>query len=289
MRARGVSPEQIAANETVVGSLQKASQFEDQIHMREIEAHRKAELDQSTIAKNNAQAESATALAGYRRGRTHVPGTGGGGGGSKALDAMNAAAKAGGTVGDMEEAGVKAGMSRKEALAQARAMAAGHGGRGGGAGGGDQALVIRDVDGNPIGLAPSSRNVATMEKNFINYDQAIKSLQAIRASGDFIPRGARFDNAVLAIASTTTAGATDANVNHEKGTMLNALGTIDPEALDRKIEDLRTRQAQFKKTLRPLPTGFKVDQGDAGSAPKPTQKIGGATYEFDGTNWQKVK
>src|SRR6185437_9301549 len=178
MRARGVAPEQIQQNEIVTGSLQKAAQYEDQIHAREIEAHRKAEIDQSTIARNNAQAESAEALAGYRRGRTHVPGTGGGGGGSKALDAMNAAAKAGGAVGDIEAAGVAAGMSRKEALAQAKAMAAGHG-KGGGAGGGDQALVVRDVDRTPIGLAPSTRNVKQLEDRAVNYDQAIKSLKDI--------------------------------------------------------------------------------------------------------------
>ena len=260
MRARGVSPEQIQQNEIVTGSLQKAAQYEDQIHAREIEAHRKAEIDQSTIARNNAQAESAEALAGYRRGRTHVPGAGGGGGGSKAIDAMNAAAKAGGAVGDIEAAGVAAGMSRKEALAQAKAMAAGHG-KGGGAGGGDQALVVRDVDGTPIGLAPSTRNVKQLEDRAVNYDQAIKSLKDILSSGDLVPRGAKFDNAVLAIASTTTAGSTDANVAHEAGTLKNALGLLDADAIREKIGDLERRRAQFKRTLRPIPTGFKVDQG----------------------------
>ena len=291
MKAKGVAPEMIASSELVNGNLQKASQYEDNIHAREIEAGRKNELADSTIAANSAKANANQALAAYRQGRTHKPGTGGGGagGGSKAIDAMNTVAKAGGSVGDLEEAGVKAGMSRKEALAQAKAMAAGHGKGGGAGGGGDQSLVVRDVDGTPIGMAPSTRNVKQLEDRFVNYDQAIKSLQGLLQEGSLVPRGSKWDNAVLAIASTTTAGATDTNVAHEAGTLKDAIGTVGSQAIQDKIADLQRRQQQFKKTLRPLPTGFKVDQGDAGGAPKKTQQMGGATYEFDGTNWQKVK
>src|SRR6185503_18658151 len=90
MRARGVSPEQIQQNEIVTGSLQKAAQYEDQIHAREIEAQRKSELTGSQIGRNKAQAEAAEALAGFRNRRNvnaaarGTGGAGGGGGGSKA-------------------------------------------------------------------------------------------------------------------------------------------------------------------------------------------------------------
>lgn len=264
MRARGVSPEQIQQNEIVTGSLQKAAQYEDQIHAREIEAHRKAEIDQSTIARNNAQAESAEALAGYRRGRTHVPGSGGGGGGSKAIDAMNAAAKAGGSVGDIEAAGVAAGMSRKEALAQAKAMTAGHG-KGGGAGGVDESKIVHDMDGSPLGLAPSGRGgAAAIQSDIRTMSQALDQLQKLRNNPGLTTRSPEFHDAVLALAAVTTAGKTDTTTHHEEGTLTDFFGMPKVEAIEAKYEQLKKRLTAEKKQLTPLPEGYKARTGGGG-------------------------
>lgn len=97
LEQRGASPEQIQNHALVQGALVKAAQYEDQIHGREIEAQRKAqdearkrELDTSTIRRNNAQADSAEALARFRDRRGAGGGKGGAGAGGKSKAELKA-------------------------------------------------------------------------------------------------------------------------------------------------------------------------------------------------------
>jgi hypothetical protein len=300
LRQRGASPEDIANHGLVQQALAKSAAYEDQIHQRELEEQRKqavdaekAKLDTSTMRRNNAQADAAEALAGFRNRRgAGGAGKGGGGGSGKAVDAMAAAADSGKSVAEVTKAGVAAGMSEKAARAAAKDYVndaekrAGVGKKGGAAGGVDPNLIVRDPSGTPIGMTSSSRDVPKARAFVINYDQAIRSLKDILASGDTIPRGSKFDNAVLAIASTTTAGATDANVRHEAGTLKNKLGVLDPEAISAKIKDLEERRGQFARTLTPLPAGYK----DANTAAAPRKTIGGGVVYERGADglWHKV-
>lgn len=146
---------------------------------------------------------------------------------------------------------------REEADNERRLKATANKAAGAGASGSmDPKLAIRDPNTGEIrGYAPSAKNVQQFNTRAVNYDQAIKSLKDILASGELIPRGAKFDNAVLAIASTTTAGSTDANVRHEAGTLKNSLGLLSAKAIKEKIADLETRQAQFYRTLIPANAG----------------------------------
>lgn len=126
----------------------------------------------------------------------------------------------------------------------------------------DSKMAIRDpnqVDpetgrkGLVIGYAPSARVVQQWNTRAVNYDQAIASLESLKTEGKWIPKGAKWDNAVLAIASTTTAGATDANVRHEAGTLKNMVGLISGDAVNEKIADLQRRKAEFEAQLTPPP------------------------------------
>ncbi len=144
----------------------------------------------------------------------------------------------------------------------------------------DSKLEIRDETGIR-GYVTSPKDVAKFNKDRINYKQAISSLEEMAKqlrggliSGYDIPKGSRWDNAVLAIASTTTAGSTDANVKHEAGTLLNKAGAVDITAVEEKLRDLRSRQKDFYSTLRPVKAGTpgisplaKVEKG-AGSEGK---------------------
>lgn len=148
----------------------------------------------------------------------------------------------------------------------------------------DEARAIRDpVTGEVKGLAASTREVPALRKLLINYDQAIKSLAEIKASGNYIAKGSLWDNAVLAIAATTTAGQTDANVRHEAGTMLNRAGLLEDAALARKIKDLETRRDQFYRTLSPA-------KAAAGAGAKPENLPAGAVMgkNKDGVRGYKV-
>lgn len=130
----------------------------------------------------------------------------------------------------------------------------------------DEARAIRDPKTGAIkGLAASTREVPQLRKLLINYDQGIESLKELIRDDSFFksaPKGSLWDNAVLAIAATTTAGQTDANVKHEAGTMLNRAGIVDKEAIARKVRDLETRRDQFYRTLSPA-----KDTGGSGAKP----------------------
>lgn len=117
----------------------------------------------------------------------------------------------------------------------------------------DPKLAIRNPKtGEVLGYAATPRAVMEWNKTGVNYDQAIDSLKALLADKPTFPAGSKWHNAVLAIASTTTAGQTDANVKHEAGTLKNSIGLPDKDAITDKIADLENRKAGFIRDLTPI-------------------------------------
>jgi len=115
------------------------------------------------------------------------------------------------------------------------------------------------VNGTPIGLAPSPRVVKSISDRAIQYEDAIKSLEDLKTQVDNglpiinrIPQGDAYNRAVLAVAATTTANASDATTAHEANTIKN-FGLVSTDAIDKTLEHLRDRQKKFQGQLQPLP------------------------------------
>lgn len=140
----------------------------------------------------------------------------------------------------------------------------------------DETLSVRDAGGIVRGYAPSSRVVKPIQDRVIQYDDAIKSakdLLAYRREHQILgslPTGDAYDRAVLAVAATTQANASDSTTAHEAGT-LKQMGLVDEKAIKKTIEHLKTRQAAFMKQLRPVEGGAAPPpkgDGDKKAAPK---------------------
>ena len=136
------------------------------------------------------------------------------------------------------------------------------------AGGADDKLIVRDEKGQAQGMAPTSRAVPQLEKELRTLPRAIEQLKRLRAAKFVSTRAPEFHGAVLAVAATTSAGSTDANVAHEKGTLTNAFGLPDNDAIDAKIAELEEQYANAKNQLNPLPDGYTDKKTPAaGAAP----------------------
>lgn len=127
--------------------------------------------------------------------------------------------------------------------------------------------------GSPIGLAPSGRGgAAGFEKSLIGYDDGLKSLEALKKYRIENPvlgrlaRGDAYNRAVLAIAATTTANASDSTTKHEADT-LRGMTFIDPDAIQTSIDHIRERRQALIGTLRPLPKSGDAAPTDAVAAP----------------------
>jgi len=131
----------------------------------------------------------------------------------------------------------------------------------------DSKLEVRDGEGRVRGYASSPRNVKPIEDRIVQYDDAIKSLEDLKASGDVLPMGARYDRAVLAVAATTQANASDKTTTHEANSIKN-WGVISTKAIDDTLAHLRERQAKFMKQLRPVEGGDAEKGSDSGPTPK---------------------
>lgn len=133
----------------------------------------------------------------------------------------------------------------------------------------DQSTMVRDARGVEVGHAPSPRVVKPMQDRLIQYDDAIKSAEDLlayrREHGILgaLPTGDAYDRAVLAVAATTQANASDATTAHEAGT-LKKMGLVDERAIEKTIEHLKARQAAFLKQLRPIGGGAGGEGGAAG-------------------------
>lgn len=146
-------------------------------------------------------------------------------------------------------------------------------------GGENNPLAVRLADGSVGGLAPSARVVKQMEDRDVQYDQAIESLEQLKASGDHIPIGSPlYDKAVLAVAATTQANASDKTTAHEAGT-IKKYGLINQGAIDNVLGDMKRRQSQFRSQLAPLPGAAPAENPYVGAAKAAKEKLNGGTSD----------
>lgn len=155
----------------------------------------------------------------------------------------------------------------------------------------DEKLIVHDVDGTPLGLSSGGRAVPQIQKDLRTLPRAIEQLKQLRDANDWkmTTKDPRFHNAVLAVASTTSAGSTDANVNHEKGSLTNAIGLPNNDAIDRKLAELENQLAETKAQMNPLPDDY-VAPARGGGAAKTTSVAmpDGTIQQFDASG-KRVK
>ena len=227
----------------------------------------------------DAQAQAALA----RAQKLSRHGSGAGGGTGDKLAAFEAAAQAippGATVPkEVYDLAYKAGFKTKDVQAQVdRARESGKkslpGKAAGGLAPGELPKDTVVYGGKPIGLAPSGRGgAAGFEKSLIAYDDGLESLEALKKHIETnpvlgrLPRGDAYNRAVLAIAATTTANASDSTTKHEADT-LKGLTVLSPQAIQTSIDHIRQRRQALLGTVRPLPKGA----GGEESAPSPQAK-----------------
>lgn len=117
--------------------------------------------------------------------------------------------------------------------------------------GANNPLAIFNGDGSFAGLAGSARNRDQIQQRMINYDDAIKSLKELQASGKVIPVGsAAYHRAVLAIAAVTTANSSDKTTEHEAGT-IKSFGLLDQDAIASTLSHVQERRSAYTHQLRP--------------------------------------
>ena len=141
------------------------------------------------------------------------------------------------------------------------------------AGGVDPKLVIRDVDGHPLGLASSARNVETVKKDIRNFTDAVKRLTILKNTKYATKLSPEFHAAVGALAATTPGGQTDTNTAHEAGTLMR-YGLVNNSAIDAQIEDINERLRQQKAQLTPLPAGYGASAPSSGENIPAGAKVG---------------
>ena len=247
-----------------------------------------AEAHSSALKDEETKAQTALALA--KAGKTKRGGAGGGNGDALAafIDAAGALKPGEPIPGKVGMLAAKAGFKAKDiaaavdkyrnsgATAQTDAnKAAGLGGKGGKGGGDMKDAVI--IDNQPIGLAPSGRGgAAAFGARVINYRDAIKSLEDLKTYvqanpvAGRLPAGDAYNRAVLAVAATTTANASDKTTTHEANTIKN-WGVVSTSAIQKTLDHIKERQKEFMGTLRPLPGapgagGFQNAPAAAGPA-----------------------
>lgn len=144
-----------------------------------------------------------------------------------------------------------------------------------GTGGSGQLIVVRDDQGNPIGKAPSSRNVHQITTRDADYarsaDQLQRLLDDIEKNGNrvFTPeaikrRNTLFENAKIAVATVSPLGKTDEAMKTESASLgssgapsvhdkLGILAGANPDAIRQKIEELKVQRQRYRhEELTPL-------------------------------------
>ncbi len=227
-----------------------------------------AQLKLAQIAHLNAQAA---------RERAKAAGSGGGAGRGDAYDKFRAAILAGDpNIGKLAAA---AGIKPKEIEAQRTAIAeeedkrkklAGEANKAGAAGAAKENLPVRDVGGNVVGYFPGGRGIGawkTTQDELRKLDTAIGQIERFKATGKWFPRGAAWDAAVLAIAATSNAGTSIPALEHEAGTLRSTPLTVDKQAVETKLEELKSRKQKTINQLLPSATGTGGPSGGGAIPP----------------------
>ncbi len=133
-------------------------------------------------------------------------------------------------------------------------------------------------------VAPSARQAMQIEQRAINYQDAVESLEALKAkvkahpATGRIPAGDEYDRAVLAVAATTTANPSDKTTAHEAGTLKN-WQVVSEDAIDRTLKHIKERQEKFLGAYRAGNKEESAPKAKPASHPVGTIiKSGGKTY-----------
>ena len=159
----------------------------------------------------------------------------------------------------------------------------------------EEKRAVRDSKGNVIGYAAGARpDVKGIQDRIVNFESAEDFLETLLKEKKHLASGADWHNGVLAIAATTTANPSDATTKHEAGTLTNAFGLIDQDAVRTKLADIRKRAAAFQRQLRPVdggapgtPAAQAAEPAAKGFTPRPPMVLKGKRYvEIAPDNWQ---
>jgi hypothetical protein len=138
------------------------------------------------------------------------------------------------------------------------------------AGGIDKSKIVRDLDGSPLGIAPSGRGgAAALQTDLRTNQEALDKIIKVRKSGQTLAVGPEYHDAILALGAVTAGGKTDTNVHHEEGAITNWTGKmLSGDGLDNKIDQLKTRIQEIHRQLTPLPDGYTEERGGAAAKGK---------------------
>jgi hypothetical protein len=293
LRQRGASPEDIANHGLVQQALAKSAAYEDQIHQRELEEQRKqavdaekAKLDTSTMRRNNAQADAAEALAGFRN-RRGAGGAGKGGAGAGAgarskaelkaeSDELKAIEKAAtpyinNQLGSAKSPGTLKAYESAQAVSNEirRAVASGD----------PNAIKIAVMHAQEQSTRFLTNAAPTQQTFAIQHELAGAPEQLEAKLSGLLGQPAEAKGYALRMAQN-----------------IDAIARQRKEVLDATAGEAETRLSSIaksdegKKRMKGILDSLRGKRADSAAAAKPTQVIGGATYEFgeDG-NWHKVK
>jgi len=136
-------------------------------------------------------------------------------------------------------------------------------------------------------VAPSVRQATQIEQRAVNYQDAVESLEALKAKvkkdpiTGRLPTGDEYDRAVLAVAATTTANPSDKTTAHEAGTLKN-WQVVSEDAINRTLKHVKERQEKFLGAYRAKPGNEPAAESKkSGSASHPVGTIvssGGKKY-----------
>lgn len=174
--------------------------------------------------------------------------------------------------------------------------------------------IVRDAKGEPIGLAPSVRNVGNIADDDAALSRGIDALKALRADidengdrvitpGDVKRRNSLYANAHIGVGANSALGKSDKSLDVEgesigtSGAGANAIMGANKEAVDHKIKELEDQQQRLRRQkLSPLPGTTEInskapDEPAKGGAkhwtPGVPHKIGNVVYvEKSPNNWQ---
>lgn len=123
------------------------------------------------------------------------------------------------------------------------------------AAGSNDARTVRDVDGNPLGLAPTGRNVQKVQediRNLMAASEKLGRLQKMSGPMSALPAGPEFNDAVGAVATVSPLGKSDESVRLEKGALTGLFGNVSSSAVATKKAEIDTKIERLKAQLQPL-------------------------------------
>jgi len=161
----------------------------------------------------------------------------------------------------------------------------------------EDTTAVRDENGNVIGHVPTGRGgaqgFATRDADYARGEEQLEALldDVVKHGSRVVDpakakrRDALYKNALGGVVTVSPMGKTNEAMEIEKGSIGESGGLTphsiggavvgaNPEAIARKIKELRTQRERYRKEVL-IPV-----KGAVGSAAPATKKIGGAVYEY---------